>query len=54
MNKLEELSKEVEEDLEKEFEEMCKNVQKNSMKVIKAFQECNLQEMHLNHQQDME
>ena len=51
MNKLEELSKEVEKDLEKEFENVQNVCKINSMKVIKAFQECNLQEMH---QQDME
>ena len=47
MNKLEELSKEVEKDLEKEFENVQNVCKINSMKVIKAFQECNLQEMHL-------
>ena len=47
MNKLEESSKEVEKDLEKEFENVQNVCKINSMKVIKAFQECNLQEMHL-------
>lgn len=47
MNKLEELSKKVEKDLEKEFENVQNVCNINSMKVIKAFQECNLQEMHL-------
>ncbi len=47
MNKLEELSKEVEKDLEKEFENVQNVCKINSMKVIKAFQECNLKEMHL-------
>lgn len=47
MNKLEELSKKVEKDLEIEFENVQDVCEKNSMKVIKAFQECNLQEMHL-------
>lgn len=47
MNKLEELSKKVEKDLEKEFENVQNVCEINSMKVIKAFQECNLQEMHL-------
>ncbi len=47
MNKLEELSKKVEKDLEKEFENVQNVCKINSMKVIKAFQECNLQEMHL-------
>ena len=47
MNKLEELSKKVEKDLEIEFENVQDVCEINSMKVIKAFQECNLQEMHL-------
>ena len=47
MNKLEELSKRVEKDLEIEFENVQDVCEINSMKVIKAFQECNLQEMHL-------
>ena len=47
MNKLEELSKKVEKDLEKEFENVQNVCKINSMKVIKAFQECNLQEIHL-------
>ena len=47
MKEIEELTKKVENEIEPEFkkiEEICK---KNSIKVIEAFQKCNLQEMHL-------
>ena len=47
MKEIEELTKKVEKEIEPEFkkiEEICK---KNSIKVIEAFQKCNLQEMHL-------
>ena len=47
MKEIEELTKKVEKEIDPEFkkiEEICK---KNSIKVIEAFQKCNLQEMHL-------
>lgn len=44
---LEEKSNEVEEMIQKQFEKMDSICQKNSSKVLHAFQECNLQEMHL-------
>lgn len=47
MKEIEELTKKVEKEIEpelKKIEEICK---KNSIKVIEAFQKCNLQEMHL-------
>lgn len=41
-------SKEVENEIKEQFETMDKICEKNSMKVLSAFQKCNLQEMHLN------
>lgn len=45
---LEELSNEVEKEIKIQFDKIEKIGEKNSLKVITAFQECNLQEMHLN------
>lgn len=45
---LEELSKQVEKELEKQFKTIDKIKEMNSLKVLNAFQECNLQEMHFN------
>ena len=45
---LENLSKEVENEIKNQFETMDEICEKNSVKVLSAFQECNLQEMHLN------
>ena len=45
---LENLSKEVENEIKEQFKAMDEICEKNSMKVLSAFQECNLQEMHLN------
>ena len=45
---LENLSKEVENEIKEQFKVMDEICEKNSMKVLSAFQECNLQEMHLN------
>lgn len=45
---LENLSNEVENEIKDEFKEVDKICEINSMKVLSAFQECNLQEMHLN------
>ncbi len=45
---LEELSKQVEKELEKQFKTIDKIKETNSLKVLKAFQESNLQEMHFN------
>mgnify|MGYP001135243966 CR=1 FL=1 len=45
---LENLSKEVEKEIKNQFKTMDEICEKNSMKVLSAFQECNLQEMHLN------
>lgn len=45
---LENLSKEVEIEIKNQFKTMDEICEKNSMKVLSAFQECNLQEMHLN------
>ena len=42
------LSKEVEQEIENQFKTINEICEKNSMKVLSAFQECNLQEMHLN------
>ena len=42
-----ELIEKVEEEIKSETEKIDKICTKNSIKVIKAFQECNLQEMHL-------
>ena len=48
MNKdLVELSKNIEKKIEPQFKKIEEICSKNSIKVIKAFQECNLQEMHL-------
>ena len=48
MNKeLLELAREVEKKIEPQFKKMDEICSKNSIKVIEAFQECNLQEMHL-------
>ncbi len=47
MKKIEELTQKVEKEIEPEFKKIEKICEKNSIKVIKAFQECNLQEMHL-------
>lgn len=45
--KLEELSKEVEEEIKEQFKKTEKISEVNSLKVLSALQECNLQEMHL-------
>lgn len=45
---LEELSNEVEEELKEQYKTMENICKKNSLKVLSAFQECNLQEMHFN------
>ena len=45
---LENLSKEVENEIKEQFKVMDEICEKNSMKVLSSFQECNLQEMHLN------
>ena len=45
---LEKLAKEVEEELQPEFQELDRICMANSKKVLDAFQECNLQENHLN------
>lgn len=45
---LEKLSKEVEEEIKEQFKIVDNICEKNSMKVLSAFQESNLQEMHLN------
>lgn len=42
------LSKKVEEQLQKIYKQIDENCEKNSIKVLSAFQECNLSEMHLN------
>ena len=44
---LKELANKVERDLEPQFKKIDEICEINSIKVIKAFQECNLQEMHL-------
>ena len=44
---LKELANKVERDLEQQFKKIDEICEINSVKVIKAFQECNLQEMHL-------
>ena len=41
---LEKLSEEVEKELEPQFKELDKLCEKNSKKVLDAFQECDLQE----------
>lgn len=43
-----ELSKKVEDEIRTQFEEIDSICEKNSLKVLSAFQKCNLQEMHLN------
>lgn len=45
--KLEKLSNQVEEELQEQFKQIEKISQKNSLKVLSAFQKSNLQEMHL-------
>lgn len=45
---LEKLSNQVEEEIKEQFKRMEKISAKNSLKVLSAFQESNLQEMHLN------
>lgn len=47
-NELLELSKNIEEKLKDKFKEIEKICERNSLKVINAFQESNLQEAHLN------
>ena len=47
MKKIEEITKKIEKEIEPEFKKIEKICEKNSIKVIKAFKECNLQEMHL-------
>lgn len=46
--KLEKLSKEVEKELTDEYQKVDNICEINSLKVLNAMQECNLQEMHLN------
>ena len=48
MKNLEKLVIEVEKEIKEQFKEIEKISEKNSLKVITAMQECNLQEMHLN------
>ena len=45
---LEKLSNEVEKEIEQQFKKVDIICEKNSLKVLNAFQECNLQEMHFN------
>ena len=45
---LEKLADEVEKELEPQFKELDKLCEKNSKKVLEAFQECDLQEAHMN------
>ena len=45
---LKKLTKQVEEEIKPQFKEIDEICEKNSLKVITAFQESNLQEMHLN------
>ena len=45
---LKKLTKQVEEEIKPQFKEIDERCEKNSLKVITAFQESNLQEMHLN------
>ncbi len=45
---LEKLADEVEKELEPQFKELDKLCEKNSKKVLDAFQECDLQEAHMN------
>ena len=46
--KLEMLSNEVEKEIKEQFKTIEKVSETNSLKVLSAFQNCNLQEMHLN------
>ena len=46
LNKYENLVKEVEREIKPQFEKIDNICEKNSIKVIQSFQECNLQEMH--------
>ncbi len=48
MQNIEELTKEVEKEIKPIFEEIDRICEINSKKVLDAFQECNLQEAHLN------
>ena len=43
---LKRLTKQVEEEIKPQFQEIDEICEKNSLKVITAFQESNLQEMH--------
>ena len=45
---LENLSNEVEEEIKEQFKNIEEISEKNSLKVLSAFQNSNLQEMHLN------
>ena len=45
---IEKLAKEVEQEIKTIIEEIDKTCEENSKKVLKAFQECKLQEAHLN------
>ena len=45
---IEELSKQVEKEIEPKFKEIEQIAEQNSIKVLQALQECNIQEMHLN------
>ena len=47
MKEIEELTKKVEKEIEPEINKIEEICEKNSIKVIEAFQKCNLQEMHL-------
>ena len=47
LNKYQDLVKEVEKEIKPQFEKIDNICEKNSIKVIQSFQECNLQEMHL-------
>ena len=46
LNKYKNLVKEVEREIKLQFEKIDNICEKNSIKVIQSFQECNLQEMH--------
>ena len=45
---LEKLAEEVEKELEPQFKKLDKLCENNSKKVLEAFQECDLQEAHMN------
>lgn len=45
---LQEISKEVENEIKEQFKNIEEISEKNSLRVLSAFQKCNLQEMHLN------